>query len=85
MKYINATEVLPPGLLKQVQSYVKSGLLYIPEKEKKVWGLESGSKDYYSRRNREIKLKYSAGNSVEALSEEYGLAYNTIKKIIYRG
>lgn len=27
MKYINATEVLPPGLLKEVQSYVKSGLL----------------------------------------------------------
>lgn len=83
MKYINAAEILPPDLLIEIQKYVDSGLIYIPENDKKQWGMVSGTKDFYIKRNQEIKEKYKSGYSIDKLSELYGLAYNTIKKIIY--
>lgn len=83
MKYINAAEILPLDLLIEIQKYVDSGLIYIPENDKKQWGMVSGTKDFYIKRNQEIKEKYKSGCSIDKLSELYGLAYNTIKKIIY--
>lgn len=82
--YINAADVLPKDLLNEVQKYVKSGLIYIPEEQKKGWGLESGTKSFYERRNQEIRDKYQAGSSFDSLSTQYGLAYNTIRKIVYQ-
>ncbi len=84
MKYINAADVLPEDLLKKVQAYVKGDLLYVPNDNKqKRWGEISGSRTYYLKRNREIKEKYKAGQSISRLSDLYGLAFDTVRRIIY--
>ncbi|MGN6711498.1 CD3324 family protein [Anaerocolumna jejuensis] len=84
MKYINAAEVLPEELLKEIQRYVKGDLLYIPnDNRQKRWGEESGSRTYYLKRNSEIKKKYKDGNSISQISDLYGLAFDTVKKILY--
>ena len=85
MKYINAAEVLPETLLKELQSYVDGELLYIPKvSAKKEWGTANGSRLFYEERNNEIRNLFQEGCSVDLLSEQYGLAYSTIKNIIYR-
>ena len=84
MKYINAAEVLPEELLKEIQRYVKGDLLYIPnDNRQKRWGEESGSRTYYLKRNNEIKKKYKDGNSISQIADLYGLAFDTVKKILY--
>ena len=85
MKYINAAEVLPETLLKELQSYDDGELLYIPKvSAKKEWGTANGSRLFYEERNKEIRKLFQEGCSVDLLSEQYGLAYSTIKNIIYR-
>ena len=85
MKYINAAEVLPETLLKELQSYVDGEVLYIPKvSAKKEWGTANGSRLFYEERNKEIRKLFQEGCSVDLLSEQYGLAYSTIKNIIYR-
>lgn len=84
MKYINAADVLPLELLKEVQAYVKGDLLYIPSDNKQVrWGEKSGSRTYYLKRNDEIRRKYKGGKSISEISDHYGLAIDTVKKILY--
>lgn len=84
MKYINAAEILPEKLLKEIQTYMDGGLLYIPKTSaKKEWGSISGSRLFYQNRNKEIQLLFENGYSIEELSKRYGLAYSTLKKIIY--
>lgn len=84
MKYINAAEVLPKDLLKELQKHVNGELIYVPNITcHKRWGEKNGSKHYFDARNKSIKSKYQNGESIEELSEEYGLAYDTIRKIVY--
>lgn len=84
MKYINAAEVLPERLLKELQTYLDGEILYIPRAStKKGWGTDSGSRTFYRERNEEIKRQYQQGSSIEALAKQYRLADSTIKKIIY--
>lgn len=84
MEYRNAADVLPDGLLKELQLYAEGELLYIPKAtSKKEWGTRSGSRNYYMERNREIRENFRAGLSEEELAKKYGLAHNTIHKIIY--
>lgn len=84
MKYINAAEILPEKLLKEIQTYIDGGVLYIPKTSaKKEWGSVNGSREYYQRRNQEIQFLFENGYSIEVLSKQYGLAYSTLKKIIY--
>ena len=84
MRYTNAAEVLPQNLLLELQKYADGKVLYIPKLEtKKPWGEDSGSKMYYAKRNLDMKAKYQNGNSIEDISQEYGLAFDTVKKIIY--
>lgn len=44
MKYINAKDLLPDALVKELQRYVQGGYLYIPadQAQKKRWGEASG-------------------------------------------
>ena len=85
MKYVNAAEVLPEKLLRELQTYVDGELLYIPKASvKKEWGASSGSRLFYQTRNEEIRRLFQQGCSVGMLSEQYGLAYSTIKNIVYR-
>lgn len=84
MKYVNAAEILPDKLLREIQTYIDGDVLYIPRSsEKKKWGSISGSSAFYQERNKEMQFLFKNGDSIEALSKRYGLAYDTIKKIIY--
>lgn len=84
MKYINAAEILPETLLKELQTYVDGEILYVPKTSiKKEWGAVNGSRVFYQERNREIQRLFQLGSSIEALANQYGLAYSTIKKIVY--
>lgn len=84
MKYINAAEILPEHLLKELQTYIDGSVLYVPKiSAKKEWGAASGARTFYQERNREIQKRFQEGYSIDALSGQYGLAYSTIKKIIY--
>ncbi len=84
MKYVNAAEILPERLLRELQTYIDGSVLYIPmSSSKKEWGARSGSRIFYEERNKEIKRRYKEGSSVDMLARQYSLAHSTIKKIIY--
>ncbi len=84
MKYINAAEILPEPLLKELQTYVDGEILYIPKaSSKKEWGAVNGSRAFYQERNKEIQKLFQLGSSIDALANQYGLADSTIKKIVY--
>lgn len=56
MKYINAAEILPKQLLKELQTYIDGSVLYVPKVSiKKEWGATSGAHTFYQKRNREIQ------------------------------
>jgi hypothetical protein len=85
MRYINAAEVLPKQLLIQIQQHIHGELLYIPQAcDGKKWGEKSGSKQYYDMRNNQMKKKYQSGYTIEQISQEFGLAYDTVRKIVYK-
>lgn len=84
MKYVNAAEILPEKLLRELQIYIDGDILYIPKASgKKEWGAVSGSRTFYQERNKEIQRLYKEGCSLDALSKRYNLASSTIRKIIY--
>lgn len=41
MSYISAEDVLPKELIETIQQYVSGKSIYIPCKEKKVWGSQT--------------------------------------------
>lgn len=86
MKYINANEILPDLLVKELQKYVQAGSIYIPAKEgqHKSWGELSGCREELGKRNKTIIEKYQNGFSIEKLADEYHLSVYAIRKIIYQ-
>ena len=75
---------VPEELLKELQTYIDGEVLYIPKASaKKEWGAVSGFRLFYQERNREMQRFFLGGCSINVLMERYGLAYSTIKKIIY--
>lgn len=85
MKYKNAAEILPSGLLREVQCYIDGELLYVPKSEsKQEWGAVSGSKKFYSERNSRIRELFYQGTPVDELAKKFGLSGSTIKKVIYQ-
>lgn len=83
MKYINAADVLPEALLKEVKKYVDGELLYIPITRKRcLWGEKSGSRQFFLDRNKKIKELFEQGKTVDYLTERFGLSGDTIKRII---
>jgi Mor family transcriptional regulator len=85
MKYKKASDILPDKLLREVQKYIEGESLYIPKgQQKKKWGENSGGRRFYKERNEEIRDKYFHKVSIEELAEEYGLSYETVRKIVYK-
>ena len=84
MSYLKAEEILPKELIEQIQEYVSGKSIYIPCKEKKIWGSETESKDYYKARNLEILRKYQDGETTNSLAKEYSLSIKSIQRIIRR-
>lgn len=85
MKYRNASHVLPDELLAEVQKYAQGEIIYIPKlDDKKGWGEISGSRSYYEKRNEQMRKDYKDGKSIEQVAGEYGLSFETTRKILYR-
>lgn len=86
MKYINAKEILPDKLIKELQEYVQAGYVYVPAKNEqhKSWGELSGYRKELSRRNSIIISEYRNGASIEELADRYYLSVYAIRKIIYK-
>jgi len=86
MKYRNASEILPDELLKQLQEYVSGETVYVPASgTRKQWGSGTGTRRFYEQRNLDIRYKYfHLKVSIEALCDEYSLADETIRKILYK-
>lgn len=82
MSYISAEEVLPKELIETIQQYVSGKSIYIPSKEKKNWGSETATKQYYAMRNREICAKHKDGISVKELASAYSLSEKSIQRIL---
>ena len=82
MSYISADDVLPKELIETIQQYVSGKSIYIPCKEKKVWGSQTKTKQYYKMRNREICIKHKNGVSIKTLATAYSLTEKSIQRII---
>ena len=86
MQYINAKALLPDALVKELQSYMQGGYIYVPidQAQKKQWGEVSGYRKELQQRNRQIKEAYRGGTSMNDLAEKYRLSVYAIRKIIYQ-
>ena len=83
MKYINAADVLPKDLLNEILNYVDGELLYIPiSRKKKKWGTNSGSREYYDKRNKEIINQYKDGMTINDIARKHCLSYDSVRKIV---
>jgi len=85
VKYINAAEVLPDYLIAEIQKHISGEVIYIPAgEERSKWGEKNGSRQYFENRNLRIKLHYKKGDTIEEIAVEFGLAYETVRKIVYK-
>ena len=85
MSYVNADDVLPQALVKEIQKYVDGQLIYIPRKNEKSlsWGEKSGTRDRLAKRNQTIVNRYYSGETIAKLSEVYYLSEKRIQGIIH--
>lgn len=86
MKYINAKVLLPDALVKELQSYIQGGYIYVPtvQTQQRRWGEVSGYRQELQQRNRQIIEEYQKGSSMDCLAEKYCLSVYAIRKIIYQ-
>ena len=86
MKYVNAREILPEKLVKELQSYIQGGYVYIPvdRARQKRWGEVSGYRQQLRQRNLQILEAYRSGVPVRRLAEAYFLSIHAIRKILYQ-
>jgi len=84
MSYVNADDVLPEYLVREIQKYVDGQLIYISRKDEnsKSWGEKSGTRDKMAERNRKIVELYYSGETVANLGELYFLSEKRIRGII---
>lgn len=84
LKYRNARTVLPERLFRELQQYVRGGIIYVPrdEEARAGWGEKNGTREKYASRNKEIVLLYKSGVSKYEIADRYHLSEYSIKKII---
>lgn len=84
MGYINALEILPEGLIEEIQKYIDGQVIYIPkiETKKYKWGESTETKTSYKKRNAEVYNGFKKGMTIFELSEEYFLTPKSIQRII---
>lgn len=85
MSYIRAEEVLPKELIEAIQQYVSGKYIYIPSAQKKGWGTQTDTRQYYRARNAEICAKYARGVTVRQLAQEFSLSEKSIRRICAKG
>lgn len=86
MKYTNAKVLLPDALVKELQSYIQGGYIYVPadQTQPKQWGEVSGYRQELQKRNHQITEEYRNGAYMDDLAEKYCLSVYAIRKIIYQ-
>lgn len=85
MKYVSA-KCLPDALVKQLQSYVRGGYIYVPADSgsPKRWGEVSGYRQELDARKERITREYRQGEALQSLARRYSLSVYAIRKIVYR-
>ena len=85
MSYVNADEILPEDLVREIQRYIDGSVLYIPRKDENFlsWGEKNGTKDRLAKRNREIVNRYYSGVTAAELGVMYFLSEKRIQGIIH--
>ena len=58
MNYISAEDILPKELIETIQQYVSGKSVYIPCKEKKVWGSQTKTKHGIKKYAQIIKMVF---------------------------
>lgn len=84
MSYKKAEDILPKELIEVIQQYISGTSIYIPCVEKKDWGSNTATKQYYNSRNSEIANRYDKGTTVTELAKVYSLSEKTIYRILRR-
>lgn len=71
MKYLNAKDILPALLVKELQGYIQGGYIYIPanENQHRRWGEVSGYRGELQLRNEKIVEAYNKGFSVQGIKK----------------
>jgi Mor family transcriptional regulator len=82
-KYVNARDVLPEELVKEIQKYVKGQHIYIPQTERQSWGTATGIRKELEARNTEIVRQYYGGTTIAQLAQTFHLSEERIRSIIY--
>lgn len=84
MCYRNGKDILPEGLLKELQKYIDGEIIYIPKSEhRKAWGENNGTRKAINERNQNIYIMYKKGTKVSELSNMYNLSEDSIRKIVF--
>ena len=85
MSYVNADEILPEDLVREIQKYVDGKVLYIPRKDENLlsWSEKNGTKDRLAKRNKEIVNRYYSGVTAAELGIMYFLSEKRIQGIIH--
>ena len=85
MSYVNADDVLPKTLVKEIQKHVDGQLIYIPRKDENSlsWGEKNGTKEKLAERNQTIVNGYYSGQTIAELSKVYYLSEKRIQGIIH--
>lgn len=87
MGYVNGKDILPASLLKEIQKYVSSELIYIPMKSgnaRAAWGDQNGTRRSLELRNQEIYERHTTGASIDELMNSYHLSRDSIYKIVLK-
>ena len=76
MSYVNADEVLPEDLIREIQKYVDGKVLYIPRRSEKAmgWGEKNGAKNRLAKRNKEIVSRFNSGETIAELGKMFFLS-----------
>lgn len=82
MSYLRAEDILPKELIDSIQQYIDGENIYIPSKDKKLWGSHTDTRQYLSRRNKEIFTEYLQGVPTAEIALNYSLSLKSIQRII---
>ena len=80
MRYINAGDLLPEALVRELQRYVQGACLYVPvdPTQRKGWGERFRRPGHAGPAERAIRRAFRQGASLEALGEAYHLSPSAI-------
>lgn len=85
MAYVNAKDVLPISLVREIQKYIEGDSIYIPSNEennKSKWGQKNGSRERYNDRNLEIKRMHQNSIPIDEIAQTFYLSTDSVRKIL---